>query len=236
MSTLNVTHAPRRDEVILNHMPQVRALALKAYRRCPPAVTLEDLVSAGTVGLIQAVDRYDPRRRTQIKSLAEHRIRGAILDYLRQLDPLSRSERQFQRRRESVSACLEQRLCRRPSEAEIARALQMPVSRYQRLDREASAASLVSLQTCIELAGDTVLAGADPVPSMEQAERHRHLLDAIQSLPVRHQYVIRALLGGAKQNEIALRLGVNESRVSQIKAAAVSKLRVVFGVAAGQCP
>jgi RNA polymerase sigma factor FliA len=186
MSSVNVNTAPERNEVILNHMPQVRALALKAYRRCPPSVSLDDLVSAGTVGLIQAVDRYDPRRRTQLKSLAEHRIRGAILDYLRQLDPLSRSVRQFHRRRDSVSACLEQRLCRRPLEAEIARALHIPLSRYRRLEREASAASLVSLQSTIEQAGDTILAGADPVPSMEQAERRHQLHDAIQTLPARH--------------------------------------------------
>ena len=89
MSSVNVKLTPQREYLILSHLPQVRSIAVRAIQRCPPAGTLDDLVSAGTVGLIQAVDRYDPERRVQLKTLAEHRIRGAILDYLRSLDPLS---------------------------------------------------------------------------------------------------------------------------------------------------
>jgi RNA polymerase sigma factor for flagellar operon FliA len=73
---------PLREELILSHMPQVKLLAQRLHRRCPQ-VELDDLISAGTIGLIQAVDRFDPARNLKLKTLAEHRISGALLDYLR---------------------------------------------------------------------------------------------------------------------------------------------------------
>ena len=73
-----------RDQIILDHLPQVELLARRLHRRCPQ-VELDDLISAGTVGLIQAVDRFDPSRNLKLKTLAEHRISGALLDYLRQV-------------------------------------------------------------------------------------------------------------------------------------------------------
>jgi RNA polymerase sigma factor for flagellar operon FliA len=90
-----------RDQIILDHLSQVELLARRLHRRCPQ-VELEDLISAGTVGLIQAVDRFDPSRNLKLKTLAEHRINGALLDYLRQVDPLPRAVRQFQKRRDAI--------------------------------------------------------------------------------------------------------------------------------------
>ena len=90
-----------RDEVILAHLPQVELLARRLHRRCPQ-VELDDLIRAGTIGLIQAIDKFDPSRNLKVKTLAEHRIRGAMLDYLRQIDPLPRSVWRFQKRREAA--------------------------------------------------------------------------------------------------------------------------------------
>jgi RNA polymerase sigma factor (sigma-70 family) len=90
-----------REELILSHMPQVKLLAQRLHRRCTQ-VELDDLISAGTIGLIQAVDRFDPKRNLKLKTLAEHRIRGALLDYLRQIDPLPRTVRRFQKQRDAV--------------------------------------------------------------------------------------------------------------------------------------
>jgi RNA polymerase sigma factor for flagellar operon FliA len=114
------------------------------HRRCPPQVEFDDLVSAGTLGLIQAVDRYRPERGCLLKTLAEHRIRGAILDYLRKLDPLSRSARRFVRQRAEASLRLESQLGRPPEAAELAEALGLPIERYRRLEWAGRAGQLVS--------------------------------------------------------------------------------------------
>ena len=112
-----------REQIILDHLPQVRSLACRVHRRCPSNVALEDLVSAGTVGLIQAVNRFDDRRNLKLKTLAEHRIRGATIDYLRQLDPLSERSLQFQRKRDAAEAEFERTNFRRPLDDELAREL-----------------------------------------------------------------------------------------------------------------
>lgn len=88
--------ASYREELILSHMPQVQLLARRLHRRCPQ-VELDDLISTGTIGLIRAIDRFDPKRNLKLKTLAEHRIRGAMLDYLRHIDPLPRSVRRFKK-------------------------------------------------------------------------------------------------------------------------------------------
>jgi RNA polymerase sigma factor FliA len=78
-----------REKLILSHTPQVQLVARRLHRRCPQ-VELEDLISAGTIGLIQAVDRFNPSRHLKLKTLAEHRINGAFLDYLRHIDPAAK--------------------------------------------------------------------------------------------------------------------------------------------------
>jgi RNA polymerase sigma factor for flagellar operon FliA len=138
--------------------------------------------------------------------------------------------RQFRRKRAEASVSLERHLDRRPSEAELAQALQMPVSKYRRLDREALAGSLISLDTLIAQRGDWLAGTEDPVATGERTERLHRFADAIELLSVRERYVLRALLMAATAREIASQLGVNESRVSQIKSAAIAKLRVVLGV------
>ena len=113
-----------RDNLILSHMPQVRFLALQQYRRCPQ-VELDDPVSCGTIDLIKAVDRFDPTRNLKLKTLAEHRIRGAMLDYLRQIDPLPRSAPFFQKQRDAVMDALSA-YGEIPGHEEIAKALGVP--------------------------------------------------------------------------------------------------------------
>jgi RNA polymerase sigma factor FliA len=118
---------PTRDELILSHLPQVEYLAKRQHARCPQ-VELDDLIQVGTIGLIQAVDRYDPSRGTLLKTLADHRIRGALLDYLRQIDPLPRNVRAFQKRRDALQRS-------RPDidPHELAMLLGVPFKRYIRL-------------------------------------------------------------------------------------------------------
>ena len=101
MSTSSKLSATEREALILSHLPQVELLARRQHRRWPE-IELDDLISAGTVGLIQAVDRFDASRNLKLKTFAEHRIRGALMDYLRQLDPLPRTLREFQKKRDAA--------------------------------------------------------------------------------------------------------------------------------------
>jgi RNA polymerase sigma factor FliA len=120
------TNTIERESMILEGMPQVEILARRLHRRCPQ-VELDDLISAGTIGLIQAVDRFDPTRNLKLKTLAEHRIRGALLDYLRSIDPLPRSVRAFQKRRDAVVASFG---CEPPAAEEVAKMLGVSPAKY----------------------------------------------------------------------------------------------------------
>ncbi len=139
-----------REQAILSHMPQVRLLAFRAHQRCPSEVELDDLVSAGTLGLIQAMDRFEPGRGLKLNTFAEHRIRGAILDYLRALDPMPRAARFFQRQREEAKSRLESRLDRPPSETETVAELGCSLKRYRELSLVVRAASIVSLDSPVD--------------------------------------------------------------------------------------
>ena len=109
-----------RERIILEHLPQVRLIARRIRDRLPGNVSLDDLVSAGIVGLIAAVDQYDPARQVKLKTYAEHKIRGAILDSLRGLDWAPRQRRKKAKQIEFAISRAEQRLHRSPGEDEIA--------------------------------------------------------------------------------------------------------------------
>jgi len=133
-----------REHLILSHLPQVRLLALRLHRRCPQ-VELDDLISSGTVGLIRAVDRFDPSRNLKLKTLAEHRIRGAMLDYLRQIDPLPRTVRRFQKQRDAVIGALSL-AGEVPGHEEIAQVLGVSIRKYWALSAIIAAAEPRSIQ------------------------------------------------------------------------------------------
>jgi RNA polymerase sigma factor for flagellar operon FliA len=147
MSYVSSLKASEREQLILAQLPQVRLIATRIYHRCPKQVELDDLVSAGTLGLIHAVDRYSPERGCLLKTLAEHRIRGAILDYLRRLDPLSRSARRFVKERAKTYLRLESELGRSPDSAELAEALGLSIERYRKFEWAVRAAHVVSLDS-----------------------------------------------------------------------------------------
>lgn len=133
-----------RDQLILDHLPQVELLARKLHRRCQQ-VELDDLISAGTIGIIGAVDRFDPTRNCKLKTLAEHRIRGAMLDYLRQLDPLPRAVRQFQKRRDAVTTTSDN-----PTPDELAAILGLPTRKVIQWSRMVRASKTIPFETLPE--------------------------------------------------------------------------------------
>lgn len=196
MSVVSTAAAIDREQTILTHMAQVRLLAFRAYQRCPSEVELDDLISAGRVGLLQAVERFEPGRNLKLKTLAEHRIRGAILDYLRGLDPMPRAARQFQRQREEASLILESRLERRPSESETANVLGCSLKRYRQVTLVVRAASVISLDSPTD-ERTRPLQVATPEPSEPEDDRLAQRLQvAIARLPRRERAIIRAFLRG----------------------------------------
>ena len=120
-----------RQCLILKHLPQVRLLARRIHGRLPESVSLDDLVSTGIVGLISAIDRFDPSRHVQLRAYAEHKIKGGILDSLRRLDWAPRQQRKRAKQIQVAIAAVEQRLHRAPTEQEIAAELDITVDRYR---------------------------------------------------------------------------------------------------------
>src|ERR1700685_1750337 len=120
-----------RGKLILAHLPQWKLIARRIHERLPVSVSLDDLISAGVVGLIAAIDRYDASHDVKLKTYAEYKIRGAILDSLRGLDWAPRQQRRRAKLIEAAIASLEQELQRAPSEEEIAQQLQLSVGEYQ---------------------------------------------------------------------------------------------------------
>src|SRR5437763_15132313 len=123
--------AQERERLILEHLPQVRLIARRIHERLPESVSLEDLVSTGTIGLIAAIDRFDPAHNVKLKTYAEYKIRGAILDSLRGLDWAPRQQRKRAKQIESAISVIEQRLHGSPSEEQIATQLNLSVDEYR---------------------------------------------------------------------------------------------------------
>jgi RNA polymerase sigma factor FliA len=119
-----------REQLILTHLPQVRLIARRIHDRLPESVSLDDLISTGVVGLIAAIDRFDPRQNVKLKTYAEYKIRGAILDSLRGLDWAPRQQRKRAKQIEAAINSAEQRLHRAPSEEDIAAELGQTVEEY----------------------------------------------------------------------------------------------------------
>src|SRR5689334_10866109 len=119
-----------RERLILEHLPQVRLIARRIQERLPENISLDDLISTGVIGLISAIDHFDPKHNVKLKTYAEYKIRGAILDSLRGLDWAPRQKRKKAKRIEAAISAAEQRLHRSPSEDEVAAELKLSLDEY----------------------------------------------------------------------------------------------------------
>lgn len=222
-----------REQMLLEHLPTVRFVARRIHERLPQHVDLEDLVSAGIVGLIDAAAKFDDTKQVQFKSYAQFRIRGAILDSLRTLDWSPRELRRKGRAVEEAIRTVTHRIGRAASEQEIAAELNMPLAGYQQLLGELKGLEIGSLHMeRTEDSGDEELAyipGSpedDPLFLCMQGETKQRLIDAIDELPEKERLVLTLYYyEELTMKEIGLTLGVVESRVSQIHSAAVVRLR-----------
>jgi RNA polymerase sigma factor FliA len=226
------------EQMLLEHLPLVRFIARRIQERLPQHVELEDLISAGNIGLIEAYSKFDRRRDIQFKSYAQFRIRGAILDSLRLLDWSPRELRRKARTIQEASRALSQRLGRAPSEQEIADAAEMSLEQLQQLMGEIKGLEIVSLNAERgedmdeeELAYVTAAPEDDPLFRCLEGESRQRLIDAIEELPEKERLVLTLYYyEELTMKEIGFTLGVVESRVSQIHASAMRRLRGTLGV------
>jgi RNA polymerase sigma factor for flagellar operon FliA len=224
----------QREQLLLAHLTQVQYAARRIHRNLPPQVLLEDLVHAGILGLMDAVRKYDPSKNVRLKDYAEFRIRGAILDSLRQLDWSPRALRRQGRRLEQGIADCRARLGRDPTEPEIAVELKMTLEGLQHLLGDLRGLNIGSLQAdADEPGGKEVLqacAGAEEDNPYHQTLRSEmtHLLErAIGELPDRQRKVLALYhFEELTMKEVGAVFGINESRVSQVHTAAMLRLRV----------
>ncbi|GAC1418905.1 MAG: FliA/WhiG family RNA polymerase sigma factor [Acidobacteriaceae bacterium] len=222
-----------RERMLLEHLPTVRFVARRIHERLPQHVDLEDLISAGVVGLIDALSKFDHTKQVQFKSYAQFRIRGAILDSLRTLDWSPRELRRKGRAVDEAIRAVTQRIGRAPSEQEIAVEMAMSLTDFQQLLGELKGLEIGSLHIeRTEDSGDEELAylpgspEEDPLFQCMQGERKQHLIDAIDELPEKERLVLTLYYyEELTMKEIGLTLGVVESRISQIHSSAVARLR-----------
>jgi len=227
---------PEQEQVLLEHLPMVRFLARRIHERLPQHVDIEDLVSAGVVGLMDAFSKFNPAKRVQFRSYAQFRIRGAILDSLRTLDWSPRELRRKGRAVESAIQVLTARLGHAPNEAEVAAEMGQELEEYQQLLGDLKGLEIGTLHIeRNEGSGEEELAYVpgrpeeDPLFCCLRKELEERLAESIQNLPDRERLVMSLYYyEEMTMREIGLALGVVESRVSQVHASAVAHLRAAL--------
>ncbi len=226
--------AEEREQLILDHLPQVRLIARRIHDRLPESVSLDDLISTGVIGLIAAIDRFDPTQNVKLKTYAEYKIRGAILDSLRGLDWAPRQQRRRAKQIEAAISSAEQRLHRTPSEEEIATELGQTIEEYHGWLVDSRGLTLGSLESVANPDDENrsvlkfVADDEEQWPSrvVERQELQHLLAEAIESMPD----IEKTVLSLYYHEELTLReiskiVDLHESRISQLKTQAILRLR-----------
>ncbi|MFJ2995061.1 RNA polymerase sigma factor FliA [Pandoraea sp. NPDC087047] len=223
------------NDTLTQYAPLVRRLALQLMAKLPASVELEDLIQAGMLGLLDAANRYQETQGAQFETYASQRIRGAMLDELRELDWASRGIRKTARQIEKAVQRLEQRLGRGPSESEIAGEMSIGLSEYQQMLQDVHGCQLIYYED-FEAADeepfiDRICAdpGADPLTMLLDEGLRGGVVDAIDRLPEREKLLMSLYYEqGLNLREIGAVLEVSESRVCQLHSQAISRLRATL--------
>jgi len=226
----------RRDELITEHLHLVTAIAVHMRRSIRVHIELDDLVHAGTMGLFDAATKYREDKDVAFPTYAKHRIRGAIIDSLRQQDWASRDLRKRYKQMEAVTNELTAKLGRTPTEKEMADGMGVDVKRWQALlvdFRSLNAAACRNQPREGEEKNEPEIAAAptsSPERQFAQAQMREKLSGAMSMLPEKYQQVVRMYYEqDMTMKEIGAELGVNESRVSQIHKSALEKMQAALG-------
>ncbi|AJC15396.1 RNA polymerase sigma factor FliA [Pandoraea sputorum] len=223
------------NDTLTQYAPLVRRLALQLMAKLPASVELEDLIQAGMLGLLDAANRYQETQGAQFETYASQRIRGAMLDELRELDWASRGIRKTAREIEKAVQRLEQRLGRGPSESEIAGEMSIGLTEYQQMLQDVHGCQLIYYED-FEAADeepfiDRICAdpGADPLTMLLDEGLRGGVVDAIDRLPEREKLLMSLYYEqGLNLREIGAVLEVSESRVCQLHSQAISRLRATL--------
>ena len=226
-----------RERLVLAYAPLVKYVAGRMSSGLPAHVEEADLISYGLLGLISAIERFEPEREIRFETFAITRIKGSIIDELRSLDWVPRSVRAKAREIERANAKLEHQLHRAPTDSEMAEALESTVEEFQESLMKISNSSVVALDelwTVSDSSGDQVSlldtikdpTAVDPAQEMDLTDMKDRLADAIARLPEREKLVVALYYyENLTLREIGEVLGVTESRVSQLHTKAVLRLK-----------
>jgi RNA polymerase sigma factor for flagellar operon FliA len=223
-----------REDLLRQYVPLVRRLAHHMIAKLPPSVEVDDLIQVGMIGLAEALSRFESSQGVQFETFATQRIRGAMLDELRENDWMSRGSRKSQKDIELAVHRLEHRLGRSPAESEIATELKMPLADYQSLLGKVRGTQLIYLEDMVggddddnhfldRHAGDK---DADPENMLADQRMRQALVTAIKGLPEREQFIMSMYYEqDMNLKEIAAVLNVTESRVCQLHSQSIARLR-----------
>ena len=223
-----------RDDQLKKYSPLVRRLAHHMIAKLPPSVEIDDLIQVGMIGLTEAIARYEPSQCVQFETFASQRIRGAMIDELRDGDWMSRGSRKSQKDIEQAVHRLQQKLHRVPKESEIAAEMGLSLPDYQALLAKVRGTQLVYLEDISgggddeenfldRHMGDTE---ADPSSVLQDQRMRMALVEAIKTLPEREQHIMSMYYEhDMNLKEIAAVLGVTESRVCQLHSQSIARLR-----------
>jgi RNA polymerase sigma factor for flagellar operon FliA len=228
--------ADEREQLILEHLPQVRLIARRIHDRLPESVSLDDLISTGIVGLISAIDRFDSSHNVKLKTYAEYKIRGAILDSLRGLDWAPRQQRKRSKQIEAAISRAEQLLHRSPTEEEIAQQLGLTIEEYHSWLIDVRGLNLGSLESAAPEDDSNnsrdllkYISGDEenwPSRLLERSELQKLLAEAIGKMPDIEKTVLSLYYHEELTlREIAKIVSLHESRISQLKSQAIMRLR-----------
>lgn len=224
-----------RSALITKYAPLVRFLANRVAMRLPSNVSIDDLISAGCLGLLDAIEKFDPRREVQLKTYAEFRIKGAILDELRNMDCLPRSTRKRIREMEQATNAVEQRLNRPAEDSEIAVQMGVDIDAYYDMLDKSQDVELLSLDEYVDghrgesfkrLCNNLIPEDENPIDHMMTTELKKVIADGIKALPEKEQIVVSLYYyDGLTLKEIGEIMELTESRVSQIHTKIIMRLR-----------
>jgi RNA polymerase sigma factor for flagellar operon FliA len=221
-----------REALILEHLRQVHWIAARIHEKLPSSVELDDLISAGIVGLLAAVDNYDPSKNASLKTYAEYKIRGAILDSIRGLDGIPAHKRKRVKMVQQAMLSAERKLQRTPGEDEIAAELNISLAEYQQWVVELRAVSLGSLEV-VEDGEDMSLlkfiaddGQATPERILERSELERVVAEGMKKMPENERLVL-SLYYKEELNlrEIGSVMDLHITRISQLRAQGILRLR-----------